>query len=220
LEAALPALRKAGHAPSLALGLSNCVEARWNAAAVAGSPAASAEAMAREAAEALAAFDSEPVRGLLAGVALHEAGFALLQSDAEFARWLEGYRGLSPGALLPYYARRHPERAAALRERPEVRRVADAFAEHLRRGPRYPNLQAWAWLELAGHEARTTALEAMRASPVFLERELLDRLLFPGTPYAEIEAWLACTALGEKERADRIAAEARASKCFPPLFGE
>ncbi len=218
-DALLPAIRKGGHAPTLAYALTQVVSTRL-ATLHLGLPGPALGAAVRDAEEALAVFDAAPTRRVLAAMRMEQAAVGLSSGDPDFAKWIKENPSVSPIILVPLYARKHPDRASTIRGREDVRRAAEAAAERERLPSRDPWLLGWAWLDLVDHNSKDSVLKVIRSDRTILEANLLDRLLSPGDPEEAAQAWLAATAFGEQELAEKIAAQARPARVFPLFCGE
>jgi tetratricopeptide (TPR) repeat protein len=219
LDDLVSAIRQADHAPTLGYVLSQRAEARIGAFMM-GLPGASLETAEQDATDAVAAFDAHPTRHTLAWVLMEQASLGAAAADEGFAQWRSAYPGMNGALLMSLYVRKHPDRAAAIRQRDDVRRAADAVAELERLPVRQPWLMGWAWLDLSGHAGRDASRTSFLDDPTAMERVRLDRRVTPGAPVKEAWAWLAAELSGDRESAARIREAAVATGALPLLFGE
>jgi tetratricopeptide (TPR) repeat protein len=215
--ALLAEIRKAGHGPTIGFALVKSAENRL-AGLHMEMPGYAIEDALRDAREAVAAFDALPTRRNLAWVLMIQSARAYGADDAEFGRWLKENPSVAATQLLALYVRKHPDQAAAVRAREDVRRGAAACADLIRHQAQNPWIAVWAWLDLAGHDLKDSAAKAIRTHPTVLESCLLTRARSAGDPDDEARAWLAATACGDSALADRIASEAAARKILPLFF--
>jgi hypothetical protein len=213
-EGMIPALRKAGHAPTLAYALTSLATSRFSLGAE------KIETIVREAEEAVALFDAAPTRQSLAWFLAEQAIREYSTSDEEFGRWLKENSALNGGALLALYVRKHPELAAGVREHAAIRRATPSIAALVGFEKGHLPVWVWAWLEMMEHEAREPARNALQSDPTLIERHRLKRLLNPNSRSGAANAWLVAVALGDKELAARFAAQAREAGLVPLFFKE
>jgi hypothetical protein len=124
------------------------------------------------------------------------------------------------GVLLGLYARKHPERLAAVRELPESRAAAKTIAAVAAQYPKRAWLRGWVWLDLMGDPSAAAARGALTADPITLERFRFDWALEPDSAEETAESWLAATACGDTDMAAKIAARAVNEKLLTGFFKE
>ena len=216
-NAQIERLRKATHPATLAYGLLHRAGLQTRSRNR-GIGSATLDAAVRDVEEALKAFDAPVTRQSLAWIRMEQAATDVAAADEVFARWVKETPSLSAGTLLPLYAQKRPEAVASLRGRESVRKAAAACADAVAAGGRTPSLTCWAWLEMAGHDSREQALNAIRSHPTFLESQRLDYILDPLSTGDVLTAWQAATACGEKALAEAIAGRAKTDGVFPLFF--
>jgi hypothetical protein len=216
-EGLLPALRKAGHGPSLAYALIRISTIRLWSVRLKTSDQKLQTAL-KEAEEAVAAFDAAPTRRHLAWSRMEAAAMAVAAFDPEFDKWLKAHPGLSGSLLLPSYARKHPEALPKIRESAEVLQALESAVVLAGGGVRSATLSSWLWLEMFVQEGRQKALEALRSDPCFLEAHRVKRLLDPRSSDEVLRAWYAAIGCGEKDLAATIAADAQKAGVFEEFF--
>jgi len=217
-DALLPALRKAGHAPSIGFALIEKGNLQWGNSKTKDGYDLKPSLKTYE--EAVAAFNALPTIQTLAAARMVDAARSYASTDKEFDRWVRDYPGTSSSVLLPFYALVHPDRVTAIRDHVDVRKAVAGVAEAQARANGRPWSRGWAWLEMAAHPAREAARQTIKTSPVALEHNLLDFALEPSSLPGALDAWMAATACEEKAVADRIARRAREKKLLPDFFKE
>jgi len=216
-ELLMPSIRKAGHAPTLGYALKSLAGSRHVAARM-GIASQKLETAIEEAEESIKVFDAPPSREILAWLLAEQAAKAVAAGDAEFARWAKESPSLSEAYLLPLYLRKHPDRAASLLARDDVRRATAAVAGYENSDPRKRSVWSWSWLEMAGHDLREKARKAIASHPAAFENDRLTFLLSPRSASDAIGVWLSAIACGNEEVARKVADQAEKTKLVPSFF--
>lgn len=217
-DALLPAIRKAGHAPTLGFALIEKGNLQWGTSKTKDGYDLKPSLKTYE--EAVEAFNAFPTIKTLAAARLVDAARSYASTDKEFDRWIRDYPGTSSSVLLPFYALAHPDRVAAIRDQVDVRKAVAAVAETQSKANGRVWTRGWAWLEMAAHPAREAARQTIKTSASALEHNLLDFALEPNSLPNALDAWMAATACEEKAVVDRIARRAREKKLLPDFFKE
>jgi tetratricopeptide (TPR) repeat protein len=218
-EGLIPGIRKAGHGPTLAFALKGLASSRMGSLRI-GIGGQKMETIVREAEEAVAVFDAPATRHSLAWFLSEQAVREYSTSDEDFGRWVKDNSSVNGADLLALYVRKHPERAAPVRDHAGLRRATQAIASLVGSEKRNLSVWVWAWLEMMGHESREAARKALQSDPTLAEWHQIKRLLNPKSPGGAVNAWLAALALGEKDLAAKFAAQAREAGLVPLFFKE
>lgn len=219
VERILPEVRKAGHRATLAYALAWRAGARLEAER-AGIPGnAFPEAM-KDVEEAAQVYDAPASWWSLGAYRAEAAARELEARDSDFA----GCRREAPDAngstLLALYAIKRPAAAEALRASPHVRGAAEAALKWMAARPGEPGFYPWIWLTLAGDPGADAVRQAMVKEGLILDRERIQRVLYPQSSDAVGESWLAARAWGDAAEEGRSAAHARRHKVLSFFFGE
>jgi len=86
------------------------------------------------------------------------------------------------------YVRKHPETAAKVRDREDVRRATATVAPLAI--PRAATLTTWLWLDMVGDERRDKALQSLKAEPSYLDSLRVSYLLNPKSADHVLRTWL------------------------------
>lgn len=201
-EAALAAIRKAGHARSLACALSQLSSLHWREGTI--------DRAIECAEEAVKVCDLPITRQRLRLLLLARASQSLAAGDETYRRWAGEKR--HAGTTLWLYARRHPDRGEAIAALPDVKRSAESAA-----GEAEPDLDDWISLALARHSGADAALRIVREDAVGLEAEWIAWLR---TPSQAPRAYAAAIAHGNDELRKIVIEDAKKRKILPEFFDE
>jgi hypothetical protein len=218
-KATVDRVRKEKAGPTLAYALVSLVSVRDSAARL-GLPGADPSEGEKEALEAVAACDNRVTRRTLAWLRVKQAAAAVASADAEFATWIKENPSVSPGALLPLFLRKHPDRAQKIRTREDVARASQALADVVKMPSTTSWLHGWFWLETMGHPARAEALEAVRNEPTVVDQMRLEFLLNRESHNDLFDVWLAAVATGDKALRESIEAQAKKGGHIALFFGK
>ena len=211
--------REAKHGPTLAYALTQLVAARRSAELL-GLPEAGTDACEKELEEALAAFDTYPTRRGMAAHLMDRAAAAVAADDSDFARWTKENPSLPAGTLLALYARKYPEKAGAIRLRPEVAKATEALIAAEKAKAYFSWMRSWFWLDAMNHPSKEAALKRIREDASLRDTMMLDFLLDPESPGECISAWIAAEAWGDEKTKALIESQAKKSGHVPAFFGK